>query len=163
VVTLNVRAGKWLAIGLTASLAINLFLAGVYASHWYLHSRGRPPAERPAMSDNNRGIPPFLDRMAEALPPDDRAKLNDTVSKHQPEISRIGASVREARRQARAAMTAENFDRAAAEKAFGELRDRNVRFQQSLHETLMDAAATLPAQARRQMIEAGRRSNPGRE
>jgi uncharacterized membrane protein len=162
VVTLNVRAGKWLAIGLTASLAINLFLAGVYASHWYMHSRGRP-VERPAMSDNNRGIPPFLDRMAEALPSGDRAKFTDTVSKHQPEISRIGASVREARRQARAAMMAENFDRAAAEKAFGELRDRNVRFQQSLHETLMDAAATLPAPARRQMIEAGRRSGTNRE
>jgi uncharacterized membrane protein len=108
----------------------------------------------------DRGVPTFLDRMTEALPPDERAKLTATITKHQPEIAGIGAGVREARRKVRGLMTAETFDRTAAENAFGDLREQNMRFQKSLHETLIDAAASLPATARRQMIASGRRAGP---
>lgn len=160
-VTLNVRAGKWLTVALTASLAVNLFLGGIYASRWFMHPPGRP-GER-VLGGGERGLPAFLDRMAEVLPPDERAKLTAAIAKHQPEIASNGAAVREARRQVRNVATAENFDRAAAEKAFADLRERNMRFQRSLHETLIDAAADLPPSARRQIVEAGRRSGPARE
>jgi uncharacterized membrane protein len=160
VVTLNVRAGKWLAIALTASLAVNLFLAGIYATRWFMHPPGRS-AER--MLAGGGGMPAYFERMAEALPPGERTKLATVLAKHQPEIAALGASVREGRRGVRDVMTAENFDRSAAEKVLGDLRDRNTRFQQSLHETLIEAAAALPASARRQMIEAGRRAGPARE
>jgi uncharacterized membrane protein len=162
VVTLNVRAGKWLAVALTASLAVNLFLGGIYASRWFMHSPGRM-AERALGAGGERGMPAFLERMAESLPPGERAKLTAAITKHQSEIASNGAAVREARRQVRDVATAENFDRAAAEKAFGDLRERSMRFQRSLHETLIDAAADLPPSARRQMVEAGRRGGPARE
>ncbi len=159
-VTVGARTGKWLAVALVASLAVNIFVGGLYAAHWLM----RPPHMVMMQRANapDRGMPGFLDRIGEALPLADRSTWRGIVTKHQPEIAATGSAVREARRHVRDLLSADVVDPKALDAAFGELRERQAKFQQTLQATITEAALALPAPARRQMIDASRRG-PVRE
>ena len=151
--TFESRSGKWLAAALTASLAINVFLGGLFVGRWMgpspvLADRGPVRAERPVQA--------MLDRMSGALDAADRATFDTAMERHRQGLSATGAEFREARRRAAELMSAEPLDRAKLEKAMAELRERNQDFQRTLHAALMDAAAALPPDARHKIAAAGR-------
>lgn len=152
-VTFETRAGKWLALGLTASLAVNLFLGGLFVGRWL----GPSPwhAERSQRGDE-RPVQAMLNRMASSLEAEERTRFEAAVDRHRPRLAAMGNELREARRRSVERMSADSFDRAAVETAMGDLRERNLEFQRTLHTALIEAAATLPPEARRKIAAAGR-------
>lgn len=156
-VTLETRPGRWLTIALTASLAVNIFLGGLFVGRQMMFP---PPmfvaaAQRPG----DRPMPAYVDRVAEALPPDHRDTFLAMMAKYRPQIAAAGESVRQARMKVRELLTAPKFDHAATEAAMGELRARNTEFQRTMQTALLDAADALPPEARRLMVNTeGRRA-----
>jgi uncharacterized membrane protein len=153
VVTFESRSGKWLAAALTASLAINVFLGGLFVGRWMSPSpvmadRGPPRGDRPVLA--------MLDRMAGALEAGDRVAFETVMDKHRPRLTATGTEFRDARRRTVELMAAEPFDRPKVERAMADLRERNQEFQRTLHTALVDAAATLPQEARSKIALAGR-------
>ena len=147
------RSGKWLAVALTASLAINVFLGGLFIGRWMgpspvLADRGPPRGERPVQA--------MIDRMSNALDAADRTTFEATMDRHRPRLAASSAEFREARRRTVEFMSAEPFDAAKLEAAMRQLRDRNLEFQTSLHAALIDAATALPPAARHKIAAAGR-------
>lgn len=152
-VTFESRSGKWLAAALTASLAINIFLGGLFVGRLMgpsplLADRGPPRAERPVQA--------MMDRMSSALDTADRATFETVMDRHRQRLSSTNAEFREARRRTAEVMSAEPLDRAKLEKAMADLRDRNQEFQRTMHAALVDVAAALPPDARQKIAAAGR-------
>lgn len=152
-VTFETRSGKWLAAALTASLAVNVFLGGLFVGRWMsptpvMADRGPHRAERPVQA--------MLDRMSGALDVGDRATFETVMDKHRQRLTAAGVEFREARRRTVELMSAEPFDRPKIEKAMADLRERNQEFQRTLHTALIDAAAALPPEARQKIAAAGR-------
>lgn len=152
-VTFESRSGKWLAVALTASLAVNVFLGGLFVGRTMgpspvLADRGPPRGERPVQA--------MLDRMAGALDAADRATFETAIDRHRQRLSATGAEFREARRRTVDLMSAEPLDRPKLEKAMADLRERNQEFQRTMHAALIDVAASLPPEARQKIATAGR-------
>jgi len=163
-VTLGPRAGKWLAAAFTASLAVNVFLAGLFVGQKMTAPLPPPGAAfRAADRPGDRPMPAIFDRVADALPSDQRATFLGVMEKHRPEIAAAGAAVREARMKVRDLMAGEQFNRTATEAAMSDLRARHAAFQQALQSAFVDAAQALPADARRQMVTAGARRAASRD
>jgi uncharacterized membrane protein len=153
VVSFETRTGKWLALALTASLAVNLFLGGLFVGRWLgpspvMAERGPRGGERPVQA--------MMNRMAASLEADDRALFEASMERHRPRLMALGNELRESRRRSIETMGAETFDRAALEAAMSELRERNGEFQRTLHGALIEAAAGLPPPARQKIAAAGR-------
>ncbi len=158
-------SGKWVAIALTASLAVNIFLAGLFVGRQmggppHLLMRTMGPAPHEPWRPGDRGLPPFIERMAERLEPQDRRVLVSAVEKHQADIAARGVALRQARAKLREIVDADKFDRTAAEAALTDLRQRSLEFQQTLQTALLDAAEQLPAEARREMMNPPRKRQP---
>ncbi len=153
-VTFESRSGKWLAAALTASLAINVFLGGLFVGRWMGPShmtadRGGPPrGERPVQA--------MLQRMADTLDGGDRVTFETVMDRHRARLAAVGVESREARRRTVELMSAEPFDAAKLATAMTALRERNIEFQRTLHTALIDAAVSLPPAARQKMATAGR-------
>ncbi len=152
-VKFETRTGKWLAAALTASLAINLFLGGLFVGRWLgpspvMAERGPRGPERP--------IQAMLNRMGAALDPDDRAVFESAIDRHRPRLAATSAEFREARRRTVEIMASPDFSRGALDTAMNELRERNGEFQRTLHTALVDAAAALPPPARQKLAAASR-------
>ncbi len=152
-VTFQSRSGKWLAAALTASLAVNVFLGGLFVGRWMgpspvMADRGPPRGERPVQA--------MLDRMAGALDTADRATFERVIDRHRQRLSATGTEFREARHRTVELMSAEPLDRPKLEKAMADLRERNQEFQSTMHAALIDVAAALPAEARHKIAAAGR-------
>ena len=161
-VNLSSRAGTWLAAAFTASLAANVFLAGLFVGQRLaappppVAMRGLDRPDRPG----ERPMPAVVDRVAEALSPKDRTTFLAAIDKHQTSIASAGAAVREARNKVRRLFSTETFDQSATETAMAELRDRQAAFQHELQMAFLDAAQALPPEARRQMVTLGGRRPP---
>lgn len=159
-VTFESRAGKWLAIALTLSLGVNLFLAGLYVSRWV----GPPPIFAKASSRApERPVQAMIDRMSAALEEPDRSAFDAIMDRHRPGLSAAGGSFRESRRKVGEVMAAEPFDRARLDVALRDLRERSMEFQRTLHAALGEAAAGLPSPARQKLAAATSRSRAERE
>lgn len=160
-VSFETRASKWLAIALTISLGVNLFLAGLFVGRWV----GPPPlfAHAAAPRSPERPVQAMIDRMAASLDEPNRVTFERIMDKHRPELSTAGASFREARRRVGDAMGAEPFDQTKLESALQELRARNMEFQRRLHAALGEAAAGLPPSERQKLAAATTRSRSERE
>jgi uncharacterized membrane protein len=153
VVKFETRSGRWLAAALTASLAVNVFLGGLFVGRWMgpspvMAERGPPRGERPMQA--------MLDRISGALDAEDRAIFETVMDKHRPRLAATGTEFRNARRRTVDLMSAEPFDAAKLEAAMATLRERNLEFQQTLHGALIDAAAALPPGGRQKMATFGR-------
>ena len=154
-------AGKWVTIGLTASLALNLFLGGIFIARWFnprpFFGFGGGPA---AIGD--RSLTPTFDRMASRLPPEERARFRAAVDANRDRIAAAAAASRDARRKVRDALLADQVDRPALEASLSDLRARSDEFTQASQKALVEAAATLPLEARRRLLAPpGRTGGPG--
>lgn len=156
-------SNRWIVIALTASLAINVFLAGMFIGRRMVVPPPPlgPAAQQPAAwRPGDRTLPPMIDRIAEGLSPQYRSIFKSAMDKHRPDIVATGAALRDARGKVREMLSAENFDRDGTAAAMAQLQERESKFRQSLQSALLDAAADLPPEGRRQMINPPRRAPP---
>lgn len=94
----------------------------------------------------------LIRRMVATLPAEHRAAFETTVDKHRSELEKAAAAVREARDMVRNALAQEPFDRTALDAAFAELRRHNDVLQATIQSAIAEAAANLPADARKRLL-----------
>lgn len=139
-----------LTIALAVSLTLNVFIVGAVVGAY--GARGRP--DRPPMPGGN----PIM-RAAEGLPPDVagayRARMRAEGSGAQPLLQQA----RQARREASEAFGQPTFDKAAAMAALARARTAETAAREKLETAVVDFAAALPVDQRRQ-IGAGLRQGP---
>ena len=148
--------GRVVAIVLFASLALNLFLGGVMVGGVLA-----PRQDAAAGPGGFGGLIANMRQVAAELPPDQQAALHEAMGRHRSEIRQDLVALRDARQATLAALAAEPFDRQAVEAAFAELLRRSQAAQAAIQDAILDAAERLPADARQELVDAGRRHGPG--
>ena len=155
-------SGKWVAIALTASLAVNVFLAGLFVGRQMMMPPPLGPAGMPrgGWHPGDRGLPPFVGRIADRMSPRNRSIFVAAMKRHEPAIMTAGTALHDARGKVRQTLGADPFDRGTAETAMTELRERTGEFEQQLQAAFLDAAQALPPDGRQEMIHPERRGPP---
>lgn len=162
--TLGPRTAIWLAVALVASLAVNLFIAGLFAGRYFGGST-IPAVVANTGNDTARpraqpGIPRVIRRMAERLPPDHRRTFIATIQEHRPAIREAAFALQRARLAVRDEIARETLDGEKLGQALEQLRTRNIAVQKVLHDAVAEAVRKLPADVRREMADFNR---PGRD
>lgn len=135
------RRRGWL---LAISLILNVFLLAVVVGGI---ARTAGPWGPPGMSPE-RATSWSEHRRLHALSGDQRTMVREAFAHHRDALRDQGRALHEARREVRAALAAEPFDRARLAAAFAALRSVTGAGQAALHTVLIDIAAQLPAEAR---------------
>lgn len=142
------RTRRWLLVGLVASLALNLFLAGVVGA-WLV----RPAIFRPA---GPPGPPPELglsadrlaERIARRMPPSDKPIIRKSFETHEQEIALRLDEWRKAQQASRRSLRAEPFDAAAFTAAFSRAQEARLGYQMAVHQAVREAAAAMSREGR---------------
>lgn len=127
-----------LVIGLSASLLLNMFLAGFIATTWLGHGHKRG-------HEHHRGQGRQAMHLLLKEQPEQRQALRD--SRRQ---------VRKARRSVRDALVADPLDLQTLESALNGLRAATGGAQEALHQALLKAVPTLSLEERIQLSETHR-------
>ena len=149
-VTIDARAGKWLALALLVSLGANMFMGGLLAGRFAGRQPDGPPVtgNDPLNAAGPQPVAVAIRRMAAALPDPDRTMFEQAFFERRREIMQANVARRQAGLSLREAIMADPFDRARVERAFTELRARNEDVQRVLHTIGLDAIARLPRESR---------------
>jgi uncharacterized membrane protein len=146
-------AKHW-AIALVVSLALNLFLGGIFAARWLGGPRGGPRSGKPHLR---------FDALREALGPEAKAAIDQVDGKHSAAIRETMGEMMAARRAATEALTADPFDADKAREAHRSLIAKETAARGAMHEALVELAAALPAEQRAKLGKAmSRRGKRGR-
>jgi uncharacterized membrane protein len=134
-------SGRWGRAVCVASLVLNLFLVG------YLIGRALDvwPA-KPKRAET------FVERLAARLPERDAEIVRRAVARQTPTIDSLVKAVRDSRRQVRAALTAEPFDRRALEAALQESRTRHHALETAVQAIVLETAGELSPEARGRLL-----------
>ena len=140
------RTGLWL----TASLALNLFLAGLWIGGFAADS-GESPFEA-----RFRPAPPVFSAQGIlfALPEASREVARDILDEKSAQIRAAIEDLRAARRAVAATMAREPLDRAATNAALVELRGRTETVQSVLHGIVFEIAQDLDPADRERLARA---------
>ncbi len=120
--------GRWLALGLAVSLALNLFFGGVMVARWMR------PAHFPWMASG-----PAADGIAQ---------------RQRGEWRERAAAVAEARQALRQQLIADPADKAAVERAGAKVIAQIAESQKAMHRNLAEKAAALPPEEREKFVGA---------
>ncbi len=136
----NGRAKGWvLQVALFASLAINLFGAGYFVARlWHHHPPPGPPG--PMM---------LAERLAAPLPAADKEVLLSAWKADQPKLASLNAELVAARREVRAKLNAEPFDRAALAAALSNTRAKRLALDEEIQGIIVDAVAKFSPEGRK--------------
>jgi uncharacterized membrane protein len=143
---------RWLLIALIVSLGLNLFLGSLMVGRWIAgppHHRQFAAAERGPAGEPGR----ILQRMASSLPQEHRPAFEAVMTKHRERIVELAGQARDARQQVRAILGSEAFDRTSLDRAFENVRTRNLALQAEIQATIGEAAAALPPDARKRLAD----------
>lgn len=139
----RVLTKRW-AIALVASLALNLFLGGMFTARFIM----RPP--RP-----HHGFRPLqFKSMRRHLDASSHELVDRIEAKHEEQLKRRMGEAREARHAAREALSAEEFDEAKARAALAEFRAKWNAAQEAADAALIELAAALPPDQRSRLAKA---------
>jgi Spy/CpxP family protein refolding chaperone len=134
---------RWLWIVLVGSLALNLLVAGVVASSfWRFHDR----------DGRGGGLGRSLVTYVKQL---DRAKYDDirrAFGTHRDSVRPLRRQVREARRELRALLVAETFDREKFRAAQDKLLAAQQTLRKSLRDSMVDIIANLSLAERKALL-----------
>ena len=137
------RRWRW---GFGASVALNLFLVALVATHVLSHPRGW-----------RRMTPPMrIDSLAATLPPADGDKLRAALQAR----GDIGAAVdqfRSAQEAVRAILRTEPYDAAALRQAMAEAQARHQAVESAIHDLIAGVAGQLSPEGRAKLAEWPRR------
>lgn len=140
------QMSKTWAVVLFTSLAINLFIGGVFVSHWVSHGRDVGRSHAFGM----RGASRHMDA-------ETRSTMQRMWSEHAEEMRPLMEAMREARMNAVDAIGAEPFDKTTLEEALALTRSASTASQEAFHAALADAAAELGPEQRRSLFAAASR------
>jgi uncharacterized membrane protein len=132
------KSRRWLVWGLVVSVAFNLFLAGFVGTRLWQERQNDVP------------LGP-LARVMHHLPRETREQVRDKVDAVRPQLREAARELRQARGRAMNALTAEPFDRAAADTAFADVRRRSERMSAIYQSAMIEAAIGLGPDARRSL------------
>ena len=149
------RIVPWLAGALLVSLAVNVFLGGVYVGRFF--GPERSDVATTASAAGERPVRRLIGALAAGLDAPDRERFIAAVSERAPQLRRAARELRSARRAVLEEVHAMPFDRARLDGALNALRDRQQAVQTELQTAIADAVEALPAAAR-QKIGTARRS-----
>lgn len=131
---------------LMASLALNLFFAGVGLA---VALRGPPPPPPPqAATPDDRSPRVRIDRLAATLPAADARLLLDRFRAEQGRLTAAEGVSRAAQERARAALSATPFDPAAADAALADLRNARRDVWSIVHGVILGAAQGMSREGR---------------
>lgn len=148
-VTIDARAGKWLALALLISFGLNLFFGGLLAGRALMPRHGMPTFDR-FVDRPGGGI---FHRMGAMLSPEDRAKFEAALGERRRDAASNFTQIREARGKIREALKAEPFDPKALETAFTEIRNRHMAMQKSMHDAAIHALGQISPEGRKRLSE----------
>ena len=133
-----------LSVALFISLALNIFVAGWVAGH-----RMGPPGGM-----GEAGIRIGIQRVLRFLPPDDKPVVEAMFEAERPNIRGQFQALREARKKVADILRAPDFDQAAFESAYGEMRQRSADVQNAIHALIVAAVPKLSPAGRRALADA---------
>jgi len=142
------KTEKRLTIGLVISLGLNLLIIGFIAAR--------------ATDHHWRPGPDFsVGTIAEQLSPESRDALRESMRAHRDDIRAGFRGMRDARRQVRDLLTAEDFNRDAVDQAFADVRAQHDRIQIAMQQAFIDAASQMPREDREHLARMGERMMRG--
>lgn len=136
----------WLAVGLFASVLLNLFLAGVVTGR--LAGAGPvgemfAPASAPAASARELMLERFR-----ALPLVDRLRFRAAMAAHRDTLRPTGAALLRARMHVLTVLAAPTYDPQAMADALSAVRQATTAAQAAMHDALVQSLGTLSPAAR---------------
>ncbi len=140
------RRTRWLAIGLFASVLLNLFLAGMVTGR--LAGAGPvgemfAPAAAPAASGRE-----LMRERFRALPLADRLRFRAAMAAHRDTLRPTGAALLRARLRVLTVLAAPTYDPQAMADALAAVRQATTAAQVAMHEALVQALGALSPAAR---------------
>ena len=140
---------KLILFALLVSVAVNLFFIGAigYRASRFLEFSGRP-------------FPPNVGWIVRDLSEERRTELASFRERSAEEIGPMRGQMFAAQRQVNQLMAAPEFDSAAINRAFAELRDVNLRYQALSHEQSIALLNALTTQERQMALEFLNRRGP---
>lgn len=132
---------RWMPALLLASLAVNLLLLGTFVGHYWVQ---RDWAHHHKMR-GAYGLPAF----AETLAPERRKMVQDLIDARDERLKPIRAEVREARRTAGAAMSAEPFDKAKLDQALEAVVEADAKYKRASLAILSESSEKFTPEERR--------------
>lgn len=146
------RINLWIAL-LLVSVLLNGVLIGAGAHRWLSDDGAGRASIRADAADaaSVRGFDPRS--FFRALPEDYRRPVFEQMEGSREEVFALMRDLGEKRRAVRAVLTTEPFDPDAAQQALREAREARARLEQRTEALILDAAATLPADIRREAFE----------
>jgi uncharacterized membrane protein len=144
--TIGGSRAKWLVGGVVVSLCLNLFLVGLLAGHWMYgpHGGGHSGA-------SGRGGGP--EAMIMGVPPELRPMVKQKFDAAKPRFQAARDQMHAARDKVAAAASADPFDPAAFDQAFGELQQAMDGVQKIAHETISEILPQIPAKERKDLVD----------
>jgi uncharacterized membrane protein len=144
----------WRRVALPVSLALNLFLIAVIAGHII---RLRQIAVAPATSMFARAL-----ANAEAsLSKPDAARFAAVMGRDEPRYSQAVQELAQARAEFERRLTAEPFDKDAADQAFQNWQQSWNNMMNRLRTPLIDALSEVSPEGRQKLVEQRRRAQAG--
>ncbi len=143
----GIRSRRW-AIALVASLALNLFMGGMFVASWGIQS---------GLGDDAAPNPFAVFWARDSLGKPAGAMLRRVWGRHAAEFRPRVREMRAARRHVSESLAADDFDRLALTEALADLRAKTLASQSAMHAALVDLAGELTVEERRNLAEVGRR------
>ena len=137
-------SARTLGITLIISLAINLFVVGIFAVGYFFHG----PRHH---AQTGRPFPHWAARRS--LDSDARKKVDAIWREAHSSLRERVRAMRKARREVRRQLRADTLDRKALEASYIVLRDRTVVAREALKDVLTKVALTLNAEQRRKYFK----------
>lgn len=147
---MSAAAGRrsWVALALAASVALNLFLAGVVAGRFGGQAAQGVQAQR------------NLEAALAPLPEAKRDAVRRELRRVMPEVRRDQQAMQQARAAIAEELSRPQLDAAALDRHFREVQTRTTSMQHALQQAFKRAAADLTPEERRALIEASKRRAP---
>lgn len=130
------KKNNWVGICLFASLAVNIFLAGVVF--------GQKDGNKPQRGEKIMATIGALKEVS----PESRAKAKELVKADWPKIQEDLQGIREKRQEVRGLLEQPSYDPAALEKSFADLRGSVGDMQTEAHELIVKIASELTPEER---------------
>jgi uncharacterized membrane protein len=149
---------RTLRIVLIVSVVLNVFVIGGLAGAAIMWKQAA--AERPLVG---LGRPARLRQAAQALSPENRRLLRQSIRSAARSLRPQVEQARAARREAARLLLAPEFDRAALESALARARAADLAIRVRLEEAVIDTASRLPLSEREALVEGLDRSGALRQ
>ena len=139
----GVRPNSARGVALWASLAVNLFFAGLIGSHALFHRPPPPP-----------GLEGFIGHLTRSLPAADAQRFSQVLARERPWYEQAHAAMEQARARLAAAISGEPYDEGQVRERLQEWRARWSEGSDRFGDSLLVAIRTLSPEGRQRLAAA---------